>query len=107
MKIRLFARRGDDVPDDRVVSRVVQMFRALADETRLKILSLLEGGDEYGVTEIAVTLGLTQSNVSHHLSRLMDMGFVSYRREGRFVYYRISDECIKDIMRRARDHVTS
>ena len=59
------------------------------------------------VTEIAEKIGLERSNVSHHLSKLSDMGFVGHTRKGKQVYHFLKDECVRDIMRRARYHVTN
>jgi DNA-binding transcriptional ArsR family regulator len=45
------------------------------------------------------------SRVSHHLSTLKKLGFVRSKQEGKQVFYFIDDDCITDIMKRARDHV--
>jgi ArsR family transcriptional regulator len=62
----------------------------LADETRLRILKLLEVR-EMCVCEVMVTLGLTQPTASHHLGILENAGLVRDRKEGKWVFYRIAD----------------
>lgn len=101
---RLKRRQKDE---DDVLDKMTQIFKALSDKSRLKILEVLESGKRYGVTELAEKVGLERTNVSHHLSKLSDMGFVSHVREGKMVYHFLTDKCVRDIMRRARDHVTS
>ena len=67
-----------------------QLFKALADETRLKILWLLMNQGELCVTEITGPLDITQSRASRHLQTLSSAGLVTGRRERFCVYYRIS-----------------
>jgi ArsR family transcriptional regulator len=67
-----------------------RLFKALADETRLKILWLLMGQDELCVCDIMGVLGITQSKASRHLRYLFNAGLVSDRREGLWMFYRIS-----------------
>lgn len=66
-----------------------QFFKAISDETRKKVFELLEG-KEMAVGEIAEKLGLTQPNVSHHLSVLKNCGCVQARREGKNIYYSVN-----------------
>ena len=65
----------------------VQLFRALADETRLRILGLLLQSGELCVCDITATLQLPQSTVSRHLSYLKNAGWVVDRREGVWIIY--------------------
>ncbi len=64
----------------------VQLFKALADETRLRILNLIRHR-ELCVCQIVDVLGLGQSKVSRHLAHLRNAGLVSDRREGLWMYY--------------------
>ncbi len=66
-----------------------QLFKALADETRLKILWLLMGQKELCVCDIMGVLSITQSKASRHLRYLFNAGLVTDRREGLWMYYRI------------------
>jgi ArsR family transcriptional regulator len=67
-----------------------QLFKTLADKTRLKILWLLMNQGELCVTEITGVLDITQSRASRHLQTLSRAGLVTGRRERFCVYYRIS-----------------
>ena len=64
-------------------------FRALGDETRLRLLEILTAGERC-VSDLMDALGLGQSLVSHHLRALREAGLVVVRREGRQMYYAIS-----------------
>jgi ArsR family transcriptional regulator, arsenate/arsenite/antimonite-responsive transcriptional repressor len=67
-----------------------RFFKALADETRLQILWLLMVKEELCVCDIMGVLGITQSKASRHLRYLFNIGLVTDRREGLWMYYRIS-----------------
>jgi ArsR family transcriptional regulator len=68
-------------------------FRALGDETRLRILETLATG-EHCVSDLMDTLGLGQSLVSHHLRALREAGLVTVRRDGRRINYTISEPAL-------------
>ncbi len=90
------------------LQKTVRIFRILSDESRVRILWLLMEQGEMYVSDITDILNLSQSNVSHHLSLLELLGFVSKRRDpadGRRIGYKIEDDCIEDILRRTKDHV--
>lgn len=70
--------------------RIVQRFKALADETRLRILALLTV-DEMCVCDLMAILDLPQSTVSRHLAYLRNAGWVEDRRQGVWMYYRMAD----------------
>lgn len=69
------------------LSRYTTIFRALSDETRLRIYLLL-GGGELCVCHIQAALGTTQTKVSRHLGVLRNAGLVTARRDGLWIYYR-------------------
>ncbi len=71
-----------------------RVFAALADETRLSIVRLLQEGPKH-VDELVRALALAQSTVSHHLKVLKDAGLVQSERHGRQVQYALS-EALKD-----------
>lgn len=70
---------------------MVDIFKALSEESRLRILALLMQR-ELCVCEIESTLNLTQSNVSRHLNMLKKCGIVSSRKDAQWSYYSISPE---------------
>jgi len=72
------------------MSDIVTTFKALADETRLRVLKLL-GRGELCVCEIAAALDLEQPRLSFHLRILKDAGIVLDRRQERWIVYRLND----------------
>lgn len=74
------------------MSGPVQLFKTLADETRLRILNLL-CRQELCVCQIMEVLGIGQSKASRHLAHLRHAGLVTDRREGLWMYYSLSDPC--------------
>jgi ArsR family transcriptional regulator len=72
------------------MKQTVQVYKALADETRLRILSLLMTG-ELCVCNLMEVLQLPQSTVSRHLAYLRNTGWVEDRREGVWMYYSINE----------------
>ena len=71
-------------------SDLVKIFKALSDETRLKLLALLENG-ELCVCEIVSILKMSQPKVSFHLNILKDAGLVKMRKEGTRIFYSLDD----------------
>ena len=76
-----------------------RFFKALADETRLRILKLLEVR-EMCVCEVMVALDLTQPTASHHLGILENAGLVKNRKEGQWSFYSIADPKLIENMRK-------
>ncbi|MBU6364980.1 MAG: winged helix-turn-helix domain-containing protein [Gemmatimonadetes bacterium] len=74
----------DDYPN------LAARFRALADPTRLQLLSLLQDGEQT-VSELVDRSGQGQANVSKHLQQLHGQGFVTRRKAGLFVHYGLAD----------------
>jgi len=72
------------------MNELLRIFKALSDETRLRILKLLEHG-ELCVCEIVAALGQIQPKVSFHLSTLKDAGLVKDRKDGKWIHYRFDD----------------
>jgi len=72
------------------MKKEAQLFKSLADETRLKMLWLLMGQKELCVCDIMGVLGITQSKASRHLRYLYYLGWVTDRREGVWMNYRLS-----------------
>jgi len=73
------------------VRDLLQVFKALSDQTRLRILSLLSRR-ELCVCELAEALGMEQSRVSHQLHVLKNARLVDDRREGRWIVYSLDSE---------------
>ena len=78
-------------PDIPELAAGAALFKALAHETRLKMLTTLAfSDDEVCVCEFTETLPLNQPTVSHHLRILRDAGLVTCERRGTWVYYRLA-----------------
>lgn len=85
------------------VRGMAAMFKALADETRLKIVYGLHCTELCG-HELAALLDITPAAVSHHLRILRGLRIVAGRREGKEVYYTLADEHIRSIITASVDH---
>ena len=90
--------------EDERVEYLAELFRSLADPTRLKILSLLMEG-ERNVVSLAEAVGISEPGVSHHLRGLRQMRIVRGRRQGRQVFYTLDDEHVADLLRMGWEHV--
>ncbi len=77
------------ITEDHGVRSLTKLFRALGDETRLRIVALLAHG-ELCVCHIEKALELSQPNVSRHLGILRMAGVVDARRDGTWVYYKLA-----------------
>ena len=71
------------------------MMKALSDETRIRILSLLNEGD-LCVCELEVLLEINQSNASRHLNKLTNARIIDYYKVAKYVYYKINENTIKE-----------
>jgi len=78
------------------MENLLEIFKTLSDETRLRILKLLEHG-ELCVCDIVAALDTIQPKVSFHLSVMKDAKLIKDRREGKWIHYKIDDS---DIFRR-------
>ncbi len=82
-----------------------KFFKALSDPTRIKIVQLLDK-KERNVTELIACLGISQSGVSNHLACLKWCGFVTSRKEGKSIYYRVTDDRIINILQFATQMIS-
>ncbi len=85
-------------PTGGVVKDLAQLFKLLADETRLRILDMLGARKELCVRDLWERLGQSQPAVSHHLGLLRMAGLVDTRHEGKHIYYRIHQERFDEMM---------
>ena len=83
-----------------------KLFHGLADASRLSILETLRDGPRHVGAIVALTK-LSQSNVSNHLRCLSECGLVRAEQQGRFVYYRLSDERIAELLQIADELLSS
>lgn len=89
--------------DEETLFIVSQTFKALSDPTRIRILHLLFEG-EHSVNEIAESLSLLQSTVSHQLRFLKNLRLVKFRREGTSLFYSCDDDHVMDILKQTIEH---
>jgi ArsR family transcriptional regulator, lead/cadmium/zinc/bismuth-responsive transcriptional repressor len=90
--------------DERTAVQVAELFRALGDTSRVRILAALANG-ETNVGALAEAAGISESAVSHHLRGLRQMRLVRFRRDGRQVYYALDDDHVLALIRQGLDHV--
>ena len=90
--------------DDRLAAELAELFRALSDPTRIRMIAaLLEG--EINVGALAAQVGISESAASHQLRTLRQMRLVRTRKQGRTVFYRLDDDHVTDLFQRGLDHV--
>ena len=68
-----------------------KIFKAFCDETRLKVLTLLQSGEKCACV-LLVRVKVSQSTLSHHMKILVESGMVNARKEGKWMYYSINEE---------------
>lgn len=83
--------------------KLANLFKAMGDPTRLKILLALTEG-EMCVCDLAAFLGITESAVSHQLRLLRQLYLVANRREGPVLYYRLDDHHINQLISVGLEH---
>lgn len=81
-----------------------KIFKALADDTRAKIVYILSLEDELCVCDVAAIIGTTIANASHHLRLLRNLGLAKYRKEGKLVFYSLDDDHIRLLITAGVEH---
>jgi DNA-binding transcriptional ArsR family regulator len=92
--------------DSRQPEMMLQFCKAMADESRLKIIGLLSTA-EHSVQQLASILELKEPTVSHHLGMLKQLDLVKLRADGNFRWYRLNEEVLGQISRTvfSRDNI--
>jgi ArsR family transcriptional regulator len=90
--------------DGLTATRLAGFFKALSDPTRVRIISALSSG-ELCVCDVAATLGMTQSAISHQLRVLRQLRLVKRRREGQMAYYTLDDEHVSCLFSEGMSHL--
>jgi len=85
----------EDVVSEKKILRGARCLRILGHPVRIQLLDILTAG-ERSVNSLAQELGVSQSNLSQHLSLLKDKGVLECRREGHLVFYRLVDTRIPE-----------
>ena len=90
--------------DESSAYRLAQLFGALADPSRLRIIAALVDGEQ-NVGDLSEAAAISESAVSHHLRDLRQLRIVKTRKEGRVVYYTLDDDHVIDLFKRGLEHV--
>ena len=91
----------NQMPD---LGAAVQIFKALADETRLKIAYALTIEEELCVCDVGEIIGSSTATASHHLRFLRDLSLAKSQRKGKQVYYSLADHHVNALVKIAYEH---
>ena len=94
----------EEMPPEEDLYDLADFFKVFADTTRIKMLYVLLK-QEMCVCDIAQTLDMTQSAISHQLRILKQMDLVKNRRDGKTIYYSLADNHIVSILSQGMDHI--
>ncbi len=92
------------LPESQDIQELSETFKVLSDPTRLKIVLAL-ANEEMCVCDLAALINISVSAISHQLRLLRSMRLVSYRKEGKMVYYRLDDDHVENLIKEASRHV--
>lgn len=92
-----------DLSDQHTLERVTDIFKALSDINRIRIMELLASG-EASVGHISHSLSLSQSNVSHQLKLLKSVKLVKSKRQGQSMIYSLDDQHVSTLLKQAIHH---
>ena len=101
-QVRIDKAKKFALPSDKV-NQLSELFRAMADPGRIKILKALSQ-DEMCVCDLAAFLELSESAVSHQLRLLRQLQLVENRREGAVLYYRLKEQIVNQLMELSLEH---
>jgi ArsR family transcriptional regulator len=90
--------------DEHTGAHVAELFRAFSDTSRVRIMSALLDGEK-NVGTLAELVGITESAVSHHLRGLRQTHIVTARRDGKEVYYSITDPHLVTLFKQGVEHI--
>lgn len=94
----------EQMPQEEVLYDLAELFKVFGDSTRVKILSALILGEQ-NVGDLAEQLNLTQTACSHQLRVLKNNKLVRSRRDGKAIYYSLSDGHVKSILEIGLEHI--
>jgi DNA-binding transcriptional ArsR family regulator len=94
------------VLDEHTGAHVAELFRAFSDTSRVRIMSALLDGEK-NVSRLAELVGISDSAASHHMRGLRQTRIVTARRDGKEVYYSITDPHIITLFKQGVEHVRS
>ncbi len=97
-------RTRNNLPEEEIIQKLADFFDALGNPTRLKILLSLVG-EELCTCDLSYITNLSVSAISHQLRILKDRRIVTYRKDGKNVFYRLEDKHIVDILKASLQHM--
>lgn len=89
--------------DDKIID-IAELFKIFGDSTRVKIINVLLDGEKC-VNDIVSLINVSQSAVSHQLRILKSSKLVKYRKDGKEIYYSLSDNHVEKIFRMGCEHI--
>ena len=92
------------LPEENRMQDLAELFKIFGDTTRIRILFVLFEA-EVCVCDMAETLGMTQSAISHQLRLLKSYGLVRARRQGKSVFYSLADAHVRTIIAQGWEHI--
>ena len=95
---------NNNCPDIEVLFELADLFKVFGDSTRLRVMVTISDA-EMAVSDIADSLQMEQSTISHQLRVLRQNKLVRVRREGKQMYYTLDDDHVKKIIEMGIDHL--
>lgn len=95
---------SNPILDEHTAAHVAELFRAFSDTSRVRILSAVIE-KEANITVLAEMVGITESAISHHMRGLRQMHIVQARRDGKEVFYSVTDPHIIALFQQGVRHV--
>ncbi|WP_370733784.1 ArsR/SmtB family transcription factor [Paenibacillus dakarensis] len=86
------------------ITGMTEIFKALADPTRVKVAYMLDRGGELCVCDVAEVLGSSTATASHHLRTLKNKSIAKSRKEGKNVFYSLKDDHIRTLLHMTLEH---
>ena len=93
-----------EVLDEAQAAQVAELFSALGDTSRVRIIAALTSGEMH-VSALADAVGISESAISHHMRHLRQLRLVRPRKDGRYVFYALDDDHVADLFRCGLEHV--
>ncbi len=94
----------NQMPNEKTFDNLAEFFKLIGDPTRLKILFALDK-EEVCVCDIANTLSMSKSSISHQLAVLRKSEIIKCRKQGKEVYYTLDDNHINEVFEIALNHI--
>lgn len=95
----------ENMPDEDTLIDLSELFKVFGDSTRIKILTALSCG-ELCVCDIGAAVGMTSSAISHQLRILKNARLVSFRRDGKTIFYSLADDHVGTMLSQGIEHIS-